>query len=159
MVAVLPQRSNGKPEAATAVYKLLMMGKRMPETRWAVFEQRAKNLRDWCKWLVELFESMMMQGLTNPKVMYFVLGCEAAHTGSSLPHLWGKCYFHHTVEDVRVRDRITPIPERLLTKIHKDISHKVTPPWHQHCVIYLQKGLNTFRTGSFKLFKRPFPGF
>jgi hypothetical protein len=24
--------SNGKPEAATAVYKLLMMGKRMPET-------------------------------------------------------------------------------------------------------------------------------
>jgi hypothetical protein len=28
----LPPRSNGKPEAATAVYKLLMMGKRMPET-------------------------------------------------------------------------------------------------------------------------------
>jgi len=29
---LLPLRSNGKPEAATAVYKLLMMGKRMPET-------------------------------------------------------------------------------------------------------------------------------
>ena len=29
---LLPPRSNGKPEAATAVYKLLMMGKRMPET-------------------------------------------------------------------------------------------------------------------------------
>jgi hypothetical protein len=28
----LPPRSNGKPEAAPAVYKLLMMGKRMPET-------------------------------------------------------------------------------------------------------------------------------
>jgi len=27
----LPPRSNGKPEAATAVYKLLMMGKRIPE--------------------------------------------------------------------------------------------------------------------------------
>jgi hypothetical protein len=29
---LLPPRSNGKPEEATAVYKLLMMGKRMPET-------------------------------------------------------------------------------------------------------------------------------
>jgi hypothetical protein len=29
---LLPPRSNGKPEAATAVYKLMMMGKRMPET-------------------------------------------------------------------------------------------------------------------------------
>jgi hypothetical protein len=29
---LLPPRSNGKPEAATAVDKLLMMGKRMPET-------------------------------------------------------------------------------------------------------------------------------
>jgi len=46
----------GKPEAATAVYKLLMMGKRMSETFWAVFERRAINLRDWCIWLVDLFE-------------------------------------------------------------------------------------------------------
>ena len=30
--ALLPPRSNGKPEEATAVYELLMMGKRMPET-------------------------------------------------------------------------------------------------------------------------------
>ena len=30
--ALLPPRSNGKPEAATAVDKLLMMGMRMPET-------------------------------------------------------------------------------------------------------------------------------
>jgi hypothetical protein len=30
--ALLPSRSSGKPEAATAVYKLLMMGKRMSET-------------------------------------------------------------------------------------------------------------------------------
>jgi hypothetical protein len=28
---VLPPRSNGKPEAATAVDKLLMMGMRMPD--------------------------------------------------------------------------------------------------------------------------------
>ena len=29
---LLPPRSNGKPEAATAVVELLMMGMRMPET-------------------------------------------------------------------------------------------------------------------------------
>jgi len=29
---VLPPRSTSKPDAATAVYKLLMMGMRMPET-------------------------------------------------------------------------------------------------------------------------------
>jgi hypothetical protein len=44
--ALLPPHSNGKPEAATAVYKHLIMGKRMPETCWAVFERRAINLRD-----------------------------------------------------------------------------------------------------------------
>ena len=49
-------RSTGKPEAVTAVYKLLMTCKRMPETRWAVFKRRTKNLRDWCIWLVDLFE-------------------------------------------------------------------------------------------------------
>jgi hypothetical protein len=30
--ALLPPRSNGKPETATAVVQLLMMGMRMPET-------------------------------------------------------------------------------------------------------------------------------
>jgi len=30
--ALLPPRANGKPEAATAVIELLMMGMRMPET-------------------------------------------------------------------------------------------------------------------------------
>jgi hypothetical protein len=43
---LLPPRSNGKPEAATAVYKLLMMGMRMPETCSAVFKRRAINLRN-----------------------------------------------------------------------------------------------------------------
>jgi len=35
-----------------------MMGKRMPETCWTVFEWRAINLRDWCICLVDLFEWM-----------------------------------------------------------------------------------------------------
>ena len=65
--ALLPPRSNGKPEATTAVYKLLMMGMRIPETCWAVFKRRAINLRDWCIWLVDLFKCMMMHGLANPK--------------------------------------------------------------------------------------------
>ena len=30
---LLPPRSNGKPEATTAVVELLMMGMRIPETR------------------------------------------------------------------------------------------------------------------------------
>jgi hypothetical protein len=32
LTALLPPRSYGKPEAAAAVDRLLMMGKRMPET-------------------------------------------------------------------------------------------------------------------------------
>jgi hypothetical protein len=35
-----------------------MMSKRMPETCWAVFERRTINLRDWCIWLVDLFENL-----------------------------------------------------------------------------------------------------
>ena len=45
----------GKPEAATAVDKLLMMSMRMPKTCWAVFKRQALKLRDWCIWLVDLF--------------------------------------------------------------------------------------------------------
>jgi hypothetical protein len=49
------------------------MGMRMPETCWAVFERRAINLRDWCIWLVDLFECMMMHELTNSKFEYLVV--------------------------------------------------------------------------------------
>ena len=65
--ALLPLRSNVKLEAATAVDKFLMMGIRIPETCWAVFKQQAVRLRDWCKWLVDLFEYKKMHGLTNTK--------------------------------------------------------------------------------------------
>jgi hypothetical protein len=61
------QRTIGKPEAAAAVVELLMLGMRMPETCWAVFKRQAIKLRDWCSWLVDLFEYVMMHGLTNPK--------------------------------------------------------------------------------------------
>jgi len=37
-----------------------MMGMRMPETCWAVFKRQAVNLRDWCIWLVDLFENICL---------------------------------------------------------------------------------------------------
>ena len=51
----------------------MMMGMRMPETCWTVFKRQAINLRDLCIWLVDLFEYMMMHGLTNPKFRYTYL--------------------------------------------------------------------------------------
>jgi len=67
--ALLSPRSNGKPEAATVVYKLLMMGMRMPEARPTVFKRQVINLRNCCIWLVDSVEfSMMMHGLANSNV-------------------------------------------------------------------------------------------
>jgi hypothetical protein len=57
-----------KPEAATAVVELLMMGMRMPEICRAGFKRQEINLKDCCIWLVDLFEYMMKHGLTNPKL-------------------------------------------------------------------------------------------
>ena len=45
-----------KPEAATAVVELLMMGVRTPDTCWAVHKRQVINLRSCCIWLVDLFE-------------------------------------------------------------------------------------------------------
>jgi hypothetical protein len=41
-----------KPEAATAVIELLMMGGRTPETCWAVNKRQNNNLENCCIWLV-----------------------------------------------------------------------------------------------------------
>ena len=88
---LLPPRSNGKPEVATAVYKLLMVGMKMPETCWAVFKRRAINLRDWCIWLVDLFECMMMHGLTNPKPFLQFEDVRTANTS-----VWNSPYLQNT---------------------------------------------------------------
>jgi hypothetical protein len=61
------QASTVKPEAATPVVELLMMGVRTPKTCWAVFKQQVVNLRNWCIWLVDSVESMMMHRPANPK--------------------------------------------------------------------------------------------
>jgi len=54
--ALLPPRSDGKPEAATAVVELLMMGMRIPKTCWAVFRRQCNKLEvllhlvGWFSW-------------------------------------------------------------------------------------------------------------
>jgi hypothetical protein len=56
-----------KPEAATAVVELLMMGVRTPETCRAVNKRQAINWRNYCIcWLIYL-NCMMMHGLANFK--------------------------------------------------------------------------------------------
>jgi hypothetical protein len=41
-----------KPEAATAVIELLIMGEKMPETCWAVNKHQDNKLENCCIWLV-----------------------------------------------------------------------------------------------------------
>jgi hypothetical protein len=43
------------------------MGVRMPETCWAVFKRQVINLWNYCIWLVDSFECMMIHGLANPE--------------------------------------------------------------------------------------------
>jgi hypothetical protein len=56
-----------KPEAATAVIDLLMMGGRMPETCWAVNKRQDNKLENCCTWLVIYLNYTMIHGLTNLK--------------------------------------------------------------------------------------------
>ena len=53
---LLEHGGNSKPEAATTVVELLMMGMRMTELCWAAFKRQAINLRNCCIWLVDLFD-------------------------------------------------------------------------------------------------------
>jgi hypothetical protein len=56
-----------KPEAATAVVELLMMGGRTSETCWAVNKRQDNKLKNCCVWLVIYLNCTMMHGLTNLK--------------------------------------------------------------------------------------------
>jgi hypothetical protein len=56
--ALLPLRSEGKPEAATAVVELPIMGMKMAETCWAVFKSQVINWKNCCIWLVDSFEDI-----------------------------------------------------------------------------------------------------
>ena len=56
-----------KPEAATAVIELLMMGGKTPETYVAVNERQDNKLENCCIRLVIYLNCTMMHGLTNLK--------------------------------------------------------------------------------------------
>jgi len=51
-------------------------------------KRRAINLRDWCIWLVDLFDCMMMHGLANPqtfKLCMIVHNLDECHSSGSEP--------------------------------------------------------------------------
>ena len=56
-----------KPEAATAVIELLMMGGKTPETCCAVNKRQDNKLKNCCIKLVIYLNCTMMHGLTNLK--------------------------------------------------------------------------------------------
>jgi hypothetical protein len=58
-----------KPEAATAVIELPMMGGRTLETRWAANKHPDNKLENCCIWLVIYLNCTMMHGLTNLKFL------------------------------------------------------------------------------------------
>ena len=72
-----------KPEAATAVVELLMMGGRTPETCWAVNERQDNKLKNCCIWLVIYLDCTMMHGLTNLKFcnQFILFSCIFSKTG------------------------------------------------------------------------------
>jgi hypothetical protein len=63
-----------KPEAATAVIELLIMGGKTPETYWAVNKRQDNKLENCCIWLVICLNCTMMHGLAKLKCSLFV--CE-----------------------------------------------------------------------------------
>jgi hypothetical protein len=63
----LSPRYQVKPEAATAVIELPMMGEKIPETCWAVNKRQNNKLENFCIWLVIYLNCTMMHGLTNFK--------------------------------------------------------------------------------------------
>jgi hypothetical protein len=56
-----------KPEAATAIIELLMIGGKTPETCWAVDKRQDNKLKNCCIRLVIYLIFTMMHGLTNLK--------------------------------------------------------------------------------------------
>jgi hypothetical protein len=61
-----------KPEAATAVIELLMMGGKTPERCWAVNKRQDNKLKNCCISLVIYLICTMMHGLTNIKFYIFM---------------------------------------------------------------------------------------
>ena len=86
-----------KPEAATAVIELLMMGGKTPETCWAVNKRHDNKLKNCCIRLVIYLNCTMMHGLTNLKFYIYNLAHPVCKT--RIIHepkkvaLWNKRHF------------------------------------------------------------------
>jgi hypothetical protein len=64
-----------KPEAATAVVKLLMMGVRTPETRWAVNKRHDNKLEKLLHLFVDLFELLNYARTYKFQINIAYFGC------------------------------------------------------------------------------------
>jgi hypothetical protein len=62
-----------KPEAATAVIELLMMGGKTPKTCWAANKRQDNKLKNCCIGLGIYLNCTMMHGLTNLKFYILIL--------------------------------------------------------------------------------------
>jgi hypothetical protein len=92
-----------KPEAATAVIELLIMGGKTPETCWVVNKRQDKKLKICCIRLVIYLNCTMMHGLTNFKFYIYILShpvCEMwlIH-GPKKVALWNKQHFEEKDEE------------------------------------------------------------
>jgi hypothetical protein len=84
-----------KPEAATAVVELMMMGGRTPETFWAVNKRQDNKMENCCIWLVIFFYCTMMHGLTKLKInnyKFIVLFMPIFVTAQNLSHTYCRIY-------------------------------------------------------------------
>ena len=68
-----------KPEAATAVIELLMMGGRMPETCWAVNKHQDNKLENCCIWFVIYSRKFL---IVFTRALFMLVSCSFHHTCS-----------------------------------------------------------------------------
>jgi hypothetical protein len=81
-----------KPETATAVIELLMMGGKTPEKCWAVNKRQHNKLENCCIWLVMYLNCTMMHRLTNLKfkkeICLWTLLTLMLHSGPLFTLIW-----------------------------------------------------------------------
>jgi len=125
---LLPPRSNGKPEAATAVDKLLMMGMRIPETCWAVFKttgDRSERLMLLVGWFIWIFSLRDFRKSSNTKLREHPVGTElfrAVRQADMTKLIVAFRVFRTLLEICQIHGTIC---ERLLNRVDKYIAWRM----------------------------------
>jgi len=129
-----------KPEAATAVVELLMMGEGRAETCWAVNKRQVINWRDCCIICLVDLNCMMMHGLTNFK-LYAVLRLNMPEAIPAIPlRLYGavlKCA-HWQLSNAGARFQLASVLYHAVNA-HRESRYKALPiiklvtMWGTHC--------------------------